>query len=74
MEEVPGLRESGMKLKLEDGKTLKPEDWMEVRCEVHSLVTTWGALDPIQQLAVEAGLDTFPELPCLLAPREVSAD
>lgn len=46
----------------------KPDD--EVKCEVHGTVTTWGALDPIQQLAVEAGLDTVADMPCLLAPSQ----
>lgn len=48
--------------------TYTPKDSDEVRCDSHGIVTTWGALDPIQQLAVEDGIDTVDELPCLLAP------
>lgn len=57
-------------LPLTDGTTLIVEDWMEVRCDTHGIVTTWGALDPIQQLAVEEGLDSTDDFPCLLAPRK----
>lgn len=58
-----------MPVKLEGSrKPYIPKDTDEVRCEVHGVVTTWGALSPIQQLAVEEGLDTVPELTCLLAP------
>ena len=55
-------------LKLENGGTLLPESQHVVRCLVHGTVTTWGALDPIQQLAVEEGIDTMDDLPCLLLP------
>jgi hypothetical protein len=44
----------------------KPSD--EVKCEVHGVVTTWGALNGIQQMAVESGIDTVAEMPCLLLP------
>lgn len=59
-----------MAVKLEGVRKLyhpKPDD--EVKCDVHGTITTWGALDPIQQLAVESGLDTVADSPCLLAPR-----
>lgn len=49
-------------------KPYRPKDSDEVRCEVHGVVTTWGALNPIQRLAVEDGLDTADDLPCLLLP------
>lgn len=45
-----------------------PKDADEVRCESHGVVTTYGALSPIQRLALEEGLDTVDDLPCLLAP------
>ena len=53
-----------------NGKAIRPKDGDKVECEVHGLVTTWGALDPFQQLAVEKGLDTGPEYKCLLANRK----
>lgn len=58
-----------MSLKLEGVKgRYHPKPTDEVRCEGHGIVTTWGALDEIQKLAVEEGLDTTADLPCLLAP------
>ena len=57
-------------LTMADGSSLVVRDGMEVRCHEHGIVTTWGALDPIQQLAVEEGLDTSADLPCLLTPRK----
>lgn len=58
-----------MAVKLEGiKKPYNPKDTDEVRCETHGVVTTWGALDAIQQLAVEEGLDTAADHPCLLAP------
>lgn len=59
-----------MRIKMADGNHYKPKDTDEVRCDAHDFVTTWGALDAIQQLAVAEGLDTTPELPCIMAPRE----
>lgn len=56
-------------------KRYEPKDTDEVRCDIHGLVTTWGALDSIQRLAVEEGLDTMDDLPCILrqkAEREVT--
>lgn len=50
-------------------KPYNPKDTDEVRCETHDFVTTWGALDAIQRLAVEEGIDTVDEARCLLAPR-----
>lgn len=47
---------------------MKDDD--EVVCKAHGVKTTWGALDPIQRLAVEEGIDTVPELPCLLTKNE----
>lgn len=56
-------------LTMADGSLLTVRDDMEVRCYAHGIVTTWGALDPIQQLAVEEGIDASDDLPCLLEPR-----
>lgn len=50
-----------------------PKDSDEVRCETHGVVTTWGALDPIQRLAVEEGLDTAVDHDCILAPSGTEA-
>lgn len=56
-----------MSVKLEGRKKrYDPKDTDEMRCEMHGIVTTWGALNAIQKLAVEEGIDTRPELPCLL--------
>jgi hypothetical protein len=46
-----------MKIKLENGRSIIPKDHHTVKCEDHNFKTTWGALDPIQRLAVEEGLD-----------------
>jgi hypothetical protein len=43
-----------------------PKDTDEVRCETHGTITRWGALNHIQKLACEEGLDTTEDLPCLL--------
>lgn len=55
-------------VKLENGKRhrMKPND--EITCHTHGIVTTWGALDPIQQLAFLEGLDVVEDAPCLLRP------
>ncbi len=59
-----------MAVKLEGiKKQYHPKDTDEVRCHTHNFVTTWGALDSIQRLACEEGLDTTEDLPCLLMPR-----
>lgn len=59
-----------MAVKLEGHKKpYHPKDTDEVKCEVHGVITTWGALDSIQRLACEDNLDTTPDLPCLLLPR-----
>ena len=58
-------------LRLENGGTLIPEPHHEVRCHVHGTITTWGALSPIQQLAVEECIDTIAESPCLLLPDDL---
>ena len=67
---MPNDQTTATTLPLANGCSLRVEDWMEVRCDTHGVVTTWGALDPIQQLAVEEGIDTADDLPCLLAPRK----
>ncbi|MDR5726271.1 MAG: hypothetical protein RB191_02260 [Terriglobia bacterium] len=54
---------------LEDGGTFTPSDHSVVECEVHNVKTTYGALDPMQRLALSEGLDTKEGMPCLLAPR-----
>jgi len=59
-----------MRIKLEGIKRpYTPKDGDEVRCETHNVTTTWGALDPVQQLALSEGLDTTADLPCLLRPK-----
>jgi hypothetical protein len=40
----------------------------EVRCKVHGTVTTWGALNWIQRLAVDEGLDTEVGHRCVMSP------
>ena len=60
-----------MQVKLEGRKRpYTPKETDVVRCESHGIVTTWGALDGIQQLALSEGLDTADDLPCLLAPKQ----
>jgi hypothetical protein len=56
-------------VRLEGGKKYDPKDSDEVKCEVHNFTTTWGALSGLQQLAVEEGLDTTPDLRCILADK-----
>ncbi len=51
-------------------KRYEPKDSDEVRCELHNVTTTWGALNAIQRLACEEGLDTSEDLPCLLSPAQ----
>lgn len=46
----------------------KPKDSDKVECEVHGVVTTWGALNEIQRMALEEGLDTTADSRCLLTP------
>jgi hypothetical protein len=55
--------------RLENGKRHAPKNTDEVKCLEHGITTTWGALDPIQQLALEEGLDTLPKSECLLKPK-----
>jgi hypothetical protein len=62
-----------MKIKMENGKRHAPKDSDEVKCEVHGVVTTWGALDGIQQLAVAEGIDTVADSECLLLPSRNAA-
>lgn len=58
-----------MAVKLEGvRKPYEPKDTDEVTCDLHGLVTTYGALGPIQRLALEAGLDVDEAMTCLLAP------
>ena len=61
-------------LRGENGKTIRPKESSEVRCLVHGVVTTWGALDAIQRLALEEGLDSAPELECLLSAGKRKAE
>jgi hypothetical protein len=49
-------------------KAYNPKDADEVRCDAHGVVTTWGDLGPLQRMALEAGIDVGPDLPCLLSP------
>lgn len=58
-----------MRLKMIDGTKYEPKDSDKVECPDHGVVTTWGALDPIQQLAVAEGLDTTSDLRCIMLPR-----
>jgi hypothetical protein len=60
-----------MSIKMEDGTRYTPKDGDEVICETHGTVTTWGALNPIQQLAVSESLCTNADLDCLLSPPAV---
>ena len=60
-------------MKLEGRKgNYKPKDTDVVECHTHGakrasgVKTTWGALNEIQRLAVEEGIDVLPDLPCLL--------
>lgn len=48
-------------------KPYAPKDSDEVKCDAHGVVTTWGALDSLQRLAVEEGLDTLDDMVCILA-------
>jgi len=58
-----------MAVKLEGQKrSYHPKHSDHVECLVHSIKTTWGELSPIQQLAVESGLDTDETCQCILAP------
>lgn len=50
----------------------RPKDTDEVRCNLHNFITTWGALDTIQKLAVASGLDTDVDSPCICEPRNVN--
>ena len=58
-----------MRIKMVDGTKYTPKDTDKVKCDAHGFVTTWGALDAIQQLAVSEGLDTATDLPCIMAPK-----
>lgn len=58
-----------MKIKMADGTRYTPKDTDEVKCDAHHFVTTWGALDAIQKMAISEGLDTSDELPCIMTPR-----
>lgn len=50
-------------------KKHKMEDSDVITCETHNVEITYGSLDPIQQLAFLEGLDTTPDMPCLLIER-----
>jgi hypothetical protein len=56
-------------IKLQNGTEIDPKPETEIACEIHNLKVKWGELDPYQQLAVEEGLDTKAECPCLLTPK-----
>ncbi len=58
-----------MRLKMKDGTRYTPKDADEIKCDAHNFVTTWGALDEIQRLAISEGLDTTDDLPCIMASR-----
>jgi hypothetical protein len=59
-----------MSIRLEGQKRPhKPKAADKVECRTHGIVTTWGALNEIQRLAVEEGLDTAEDCQCLLSPR-----
>jgi hypothetical protein len=59
-----------MTVRLEGRRKLyAPKDTDEVRCEAHGVVTTWGQLSAIQRLALEEGIDTADDLPCILDPK-----
>ena len=49
-------------------KPYEPKDTDEVRCDIHGFVTTWGAMGPLQRLALESGLDVAEGDACLLMP------
>ena len=55
-----------MTVTLEGGKRYTPKPADPVHCEIHDVTVRWDKLDPIQQLAVEEGLDTVDTLPCIL--------
>ena len=60
-----------MQLKFQGRKKLySPKDADVVRCEVHGTATTWGAMDEIQRLALSEGIDTCPDMPCLIASKK----
>lgn len=57
-----------MMLTLEDGSHLEPKDSSVIECKTHDIKTTYGALNAIQRLALEEGIDTTEDLECMLAP------
>lgn len=61
-------------IKLEDGTDFEPLPSHSVTCDSHNYTTTWGDLDPIQQLAVESGLDIEGPRCILEAPTKCSND
>lgn len=54
---------------LADGNKIDPTDEMVVECETHNFKTTWGKLDPIQQLAFESNLDVEGDVCIMDNPR-----
>ena len=56
-------------MKLENGRKYAPKDSDEVKCEDHAFTTTWGKLGAIQRLAIECGIDTAEDLPCILSDK-----
>lgn len=55
-------------LKFESGESFEPTDDTPITCKTHGITVKWGDLDGIQQLAVEDGIDTLDDMPCLLDP------
>lgn len=52
---------------LEGGKKYEPKPNDPVHCELHNVTVRWADLSPIQQLAVEDGLDVDGDR-CILLP------
>lgn len=56
-----------MGVTLEGGKTYEPKPDDPVHCDLHDVTVRWRDLTPIQQLAVEEGLDVEGDR-CILLP------
>ena len=57
-------------IRLQNGKDYEPKDDDPVHCDLHNVTVRWGDLTPIQQLAVEEGIDIDTE--CILLPEKKS--
>jgi len=55
---MPRKKNTNDLITLEGGKRYRPKDSDKVECLDHGIVTTYGALDPIQRIALHAGLDS----------------